>query len=135
MREEQGDFDEALRLYQLAVSGNPDDFRSLFNMALIFIDRRGDHATGVRALRRAIEVNADLERAHVYLGRSLVYLADPATHAEAERVLLRGLELEPGAALLPMAHLTLAELYRRTGRPAEAQRHQALGEQAQRGRR
>jgi len=133
LREGRGDLDGALAMYQRAVEVDARDYRSLFNMALIFIDARGEHAAGVAALRRAIQANPDLDRAHIYLGRSLVFLADPATYPEAERVLLRGIELEPPAGLLPMAHLTLAELYRRTGRPQEAQRHQALGERAARG--
>jgi len=132
MREDQGDTDAALAMYQLALNGDPEDFRSLFNMALLFIDGKGDHASGVRALREAVRINPALDRAHIYLGRSLVFLADPATYPEAEAVLLRGLEMQPQPSLLPMAHLTLAELYRRMGRTSEAQRHQALGEQAQR---
>jgi arylsulfatase A-like enzyme/Tfp pilus assembly protein PilF len=133
LREGQGDFDGALTMYRQALDADPTDYRALFNMALILIDQKGDHRGGVRALREAIRANPDLERAHVYLGRSLVFLADPTTYGEAETVLLRGLELGPPAGLLPMAHLTLAELYRRTGRPAEAERHQRLGERARGG--
>lgn len=119
-------------MYQTALSSDPQDFRSMFNMALIFSDSKGDHAAAPSVLREAISINPDLDRAHIYLGRSLVFLADPATYPEAESVLLRGPEREPPQSLLPMAHLTLAELYRRTGRNADAQRHQALGERAQR---
>jgi tetratricopeptide (TPR) repeat protein len=133
LREQQGDLDGALELYRRAVEVDATDFRALFNMAVIYIDEKGDHVAGVRALRRAIRLDPELARAHIYLGRSLVFLADPADYPEAERALLRGLELDPTGALLPMAHLALAELYRRTGRPAEAQRHQRLGEQARRG--
>jgi arylsulfatase A-like enzyme/Tfp pilus assembly protein PilF len=130
LREAAGDPDGALQLYRTAVQRDPEDFRSLFNMAVILTDGRNDHVNGIAALRAAVAVNPDLERALIYLGRSLVFLADPATYPEAEDSLTRALSLDPPAGLLPMAHLTLAELYRRTGRPAEAQRHQALGQAA-----
>ncbi len=130
LREAAGDPEGALQLYQTAVQYDPADFRSLFNMAVILTDGRGDHVNGVTALRAAVAANPDLERAHIYLGRSLVFLADPATYPEAEASLTRALALGAPGGLLPMAHLTLAELYRRTGRPAEAQRHQVLGQAA-----
>jgi len=131
--EQRGDIAGALQKYQHAVDLDPEDYRSLFNMAVIYIDQQGDHRRGVETLRRAIAIDPDLPRALIYLGRSLVFLADPGTYPEAESALLHALSLDTPPALLPMAHLTLAELYRRTGRPEEAQRHQALGERAQRG--
>ena len=130
MRAGQGDPDAALDMYQMALDTDPADFRSLFNIALLFIDSGGDHPAALRALREALRINPDLDRAHIYLGRSLVLLAEPSTYPEAESALLRGLELQPPQSLLPMAHLTLAELYRRTGRSAKAQHHQGLGERA-----
>ncbi len=132
LRESSGDLPEALALYRQAVAADPEDYRSLFNMGLIFIDTNGDHPAGIQALRAAIRAKPDLERAHIYLGRSLVFVADPADYPEAESTLLRGLELEPASSLLPMAHLALAELYRRIGRPADAARHRTLGIEAQR---
>ncbi len=132
LRESSGDPQGALAMYRQAIADDPEDYRSLFNIALLFTDANGDHPSGIRALRAAIRVNPDLERAHIYLGRSLVFVADPADYPEAESVLLRGLELAPPPALLPMAHSTLAELYRRSGRMADAQRHQALADEAQR---
>ena len=111
---------------------DPDDYRSLFNMAIIFTDNNGDHASGIQALRAAVRANPDLHGAHVYLGRSLVFLADPASYAEAESALLRGLELDPPPSVSWMAHSALAELYRRTGQSADADRHQALALEAQR---
>ncbi|MCH8992248.1 MAG: tetratricopeptide repeat protein [Acidobacteria bacterium] len=132
MRESSGDPQGALAMYRQAIADDSEDYRSLFNISLLFTDANGDHPSGIRALRAAIRVNPDLERAHIYLGRSLVFVADPADYPEAESVLLRGLELAPPPALLPMAHSTLAELYRRSGRMADAQRHQALADEAQR---
>ncbi len=132
LREASGDPEGALEMYRLAVRHDPDDYRAFFNVALILIDGRSDHASGVAALRAAIRANPNLVRAHIYLGRSLVFLADPSTYDEAEASLTHALQLDPPAALLPMAHFTLAELYRRVGRPADAQRHQALGAAAQR---
>ncbi len=132
LRETSGDLAGALAMYRQAAASDPLDYRSLFNMGLLLIDTNGDHAAGIQALRAALRANPDLERAHIYLGRSLVFVADPANYPEAESVLLRGLELDPPPALLPMAHFTLAELYRRTGRPGDANRHQALANEAQR---
>ena len=132
MSESSGDFAAALARYRLAVASDPLDYRSLFNMALIFIDKDGDHAAGIQALRAAVAADPDLGRAYIYLGRSLVFIADPASYPEAETGLLRGLELDPTPPLLLMGHATLAELYRRSGRPADAQRHQALANEAQR---
>ena len=132
LRESSGDPQGALAMYWQAIADDPEDYRSLFNMELLFIDTNGDHPSGIQALRAAIRANPDLERAHVYLGRSLVFVADPADYPEAESVLLRGLELDPSPALLPMAHSSLAELYRRSGRIADAERHQALADAAQR---
>ena len=132
LRETTGDLPGALTLYRQAVVNDPEDYRSLFNMGVLFIDTNGDHPSGIQALRAALRVNPDLERAHIYLGRSLVFVGNPADYPEAESVLLRGLELDPSPALLLMAHSALAELYRRTERPADANRHQALADEAQR---
>lgn len=137
LREASGDLSGALTMYRQAIAIDPQDYRSLFNQALILIDTNGDHASGIEALRAAVRANPGLERAHIYLGRSLVFVADPDDHLddnypEAESALLRGLELDLPSTLLPMAHFTLAELYRRTGRPTQANRHQALANEAQR---
>ena len=132
LRESSGDLPGALAMYHQAITIDPEDYRSLFNQALILIDTNGDHSAGIQALRAAIRANPELERALIYLGRSLVFVANPDNYPEAESVLLRGIELDLPSSLLPMAHSTLAELYRRTGRPIQANRHQALAEEAQR---
>jgi len=132
LRESSGDLPGALAMYHQAITIDPEDYRSLFNQALILIDTNGDHSAGIQALRAAVRANPELERALIYLGRSLVFVANPDNYPEAESVLLRGIELDLPSSLLPMAHSTLAELYRRTGRPIQANRHQALAEEAQR---
>ena len=119
-------------MYRQAIAIDPEDYRSLFNQALILIDTNGDHSAGIQALRAALRANPQLERAFIYLGRSLVFVANPDNYPEAESVLLRGIELDLPSSLLPMAHSTLAELYRRTGRSIQAVRHQALADEAQR---
>ena len=132
LRESNGDLPGALAMYRQAIAIDPKDYRSLFNQAVILIDTNGDHTSGIQALRAAARANPELERALIYLGRSLVFVANPDNYPEAESVLLRGLELGPPPSLLPMAHSTLAELYRRTGRPIQANRHQVLADEAQR---
>ena len=132
LRESNGDLPGALAMYRQAIAIDPKDYRSLFNQAVILIDTNGDHTSGIQALRAAARANPELERALIYLGRSLVFVANPDNYPEAESALLRGLELGPPPSLLPMAHSTLAELYRRTGRPIQANRHQVLADEAQR---
>ena len=119
-------------MYRQAIAIDPEDYRSLFNQALILIDTNGDHTAGIQALRAAVRANPELARALIYLGRSFVFVANPDNYPEAESVLLKGIGLDLPSSLLPMAHSTLAELYRRTGRPIQAGRHQALADEAQR---
>ena len=132
LRESSGDLSGALAMYRQAIAIDPEDYRSLFNQALILIDTNGDHSSGIQALRAAVRANPELARALIYLGRSLVFVANPDDYSEAESVLLQGIELDLPSSLLPMAHSTLAELYRRIGRPIQARRHQTLADEAQR---
>ena len=52
MREGQRDPDGALEMYQIALNVDPADFRSLFNIALLFIDSKDIHPAALRALRK-----------------------------------------------------------------------------------
>jgi len=129
--EARGDTDTAAARYRTALEHAPGHFRARFNLALIHAGRR-DHAAAARGFRETIRARPDLALAHVYLARSLLLLQDPASWAEAEEAARRGLELSPPPEVVPTAHYVLADIYRRQGRQAEAERHAALARQAER---
>ena len=116
--------------YRAEVANNPQSHRAWFNLSVLLSDA-GDHEGAVEALRQAVAAEPDLAVAHVYLGRSLLLLEDPALYQEALQAAQRGLELGPPLEVVPTAHFVLADLYNRLGQPDSAQREVALGRAAQ----
>jgi arylsulfatase A-like enzyme/predicted Zn-dependent protease len=130
LAEARGDRREAEAEYRAEVANNPQSHRAWFNLSVLLSDA-GDHEGAVEALRQAVAAEPDLAVAHVYLGRSLLLLEDPALYQEALQAAQRGLELGPPLEVVPTAHFVLADLYNRLGQPDSAQREVALGRAAQ----
>jgi len=128
--EARGDQREAEAEYRAEVANLPQSHRAWFNLSILLSDA-GDHGGAVEALRQAITAKPDLAVAHVYLGRSLLMMEDPALYQEALQAAQRGLDLGPPPEVVPTAHFVLADLYNRLGQPETAQRELALGRAAQ----
>jgi len=75
--ERQGDYDAALTSYRLALRDQPNDHRTLQNMAIAFTKTgRPDEAT--RCYRRALEIDPQLSGAHYGLAFLLLKRGDSA---------------------------------------------------------
>jgi tetratricopeptide (TPR) repeat protein len=84
----------------------------------------GKAAEALIELERADRLQPDMPETLLALGKALATTGNPAG---AEKPLQRVVQLEPTSTLAEAAHLQLAQLYRRMGRPTEADReNQAL---------
>lgn len=72
-----------------------------------------------RELERADQLQPDMPETLLALGKARALAGNPAG---AEQALQRVVKLEPASALAEAAHLQLAQIYRRLGRVAEADR-------------
>jgi tetratricopeptide (TPR) repeat protein len=128
--EARGDATAAKTEYRAEVANHPRGYRSWFNLSVLLSDE-DDYEGAVAALRQAIAARPDLAVAHVYLGRALLMMEDPALYAEALEAAQRGLDLGPPPSVVPTGHFVLADLYNRLGQPDAAQRELARGRAAQ----
>lgn len=83
--ERQGDFDAALTSYRLALRDQPNNYRALQNMAIVF-SKTGQQEEAIRAYKRALEIQPTLSGSHYGLAFLLLKrgsVADAAYHLEA----------------------------------------------------
>ena len=83
--ERQGDFDAALTSYRLALRDQPNNYRALQNMAIVF-SKTGQQEEAIRAYKRALEIQPTLSGSHYGLAFLLLKrgsIADSAYHLEA----------------------------------------------------
>lgn len=83
--ERQGDLDAALTSYRLALREQPNNYRALQNMAIVF-SKTGQQEEAIRAYRRALEIQPTLSGSHYGLAFLLLKrgsIADAAYHLEA----------------------------------------------------
>ena len=83
--ERQGDFDAALTSYRLALRDQPNNYRALQNMAIVF-SKTGQQEEAIRAYKRALEIQPTLSGSHYGLAFLLLKrgsIADAAYHLEA----------------------------------------------------
>jgi len=92
----QGDDATAIQRYATALTNNKDFAPALYNLALL--TESSDLRAAVALYRREIEVKPDDAAAHMRLGFALRHLG---RDAEAEPLLLRGIELDPSMADVP----------------------------------
>jgi len=120
----------ALTEYRAEVENYPGNYRSWFNLSVLYVDL-GQPAEAADAAQRAIDANPDFARAHVSLGRYLLLLNDPTRYEAAGEAARTGLAMQPEASVRALGHFVLADVYNRQGRPQDSQRELALARQAQ----
>jgi tetratricopeptide (TPR) repeat protein len=108
-----GDASAAVEGYRESLRSDPDNPRTLYNLA-VALDRLGNRAGERDALERALRIDPKLAVVHNQLG--LLNLQEGKV-AEAERLLRQALVLEPQYA---EAQNNLGVLYGQQGRPKEA---------------
>jgi len=84
---------------------------------------RGQVREAIAVLERANSLQPDMPETLLELGRALATAGDTAG---AEKPLTRVLVLEQTSSLAEAAHFQLAQIYRKLGRTAEADREMAL---------
>ncbi|MCU0255630.1 MAG: tetratricopeptide repeat protein, partial [Vicinamibacterales bacterium] len=128
--EQRGDLRAAEREYLEELSVHPDSYKAAFNLSRLY-EAAGNGQLQVDALRQSIEGNPRFAEGHLFLAKA--YLDQRRNYAEAITLARKGLELKPQASLAPFGHYVLADLYNRTGRPAEAARTAAQGRALEKG--
>ena len=110
---EQGQFDEAARIYRELLQALPTDPGLLMNLGMA-LAMGGHEADALDPLQRAVKLNPRLAPAHLFLGSSYLALGEPAKAiAPLQRaVAARPAEIEP--------RRMLAQAYAESGRALDA---------------
>lgn len=134
LAETRGDFQTAIREYQIEIDTQPNAFKAAFNLAKLH-EQLGDPAAQEAAYRKALEINPKFAEGYFYLAK--LYLDQGRNFDEAIAIVKRGIALESRSDFAPLGHYVLADLYSRKGMAAEAQREAEKGRalEAARGRR
>jgi choline-sulfatase len=129
VHEARGDWQAAALAYEAEIAVSPKLYQPHFNLAKV-LTRTGRAADAVAHFRAAVELNPQFGTGYLYLAKALL---DSGDLKSAEDFATRGLGLKPDAAMAPLGHYVLADVYSRQGRDSEAARHLAAGRQAERG--
>jgi tetratricopeptide (TPR) repeat protein len=108
--------DEAEKLFQGVLEGDPKNFNAKFNLGLVRIERK-DYLGAISELRQAIVIDSTRPVANLWLGFALLESGD---HASAETELTKALVM--GGTECVAAHYHLARIYLTRGDTAEALR-------------
>src|SRR5262249_60123209 len=98
----------------------------------IVLLNRGRIADAVAELKRANALEPDTPETLLDLGKATATAGDLAA---AEKLLLRALEQTSASSLAESAHYPLSQIYRKLGRPADADRETKLFQDLRRARR
>jgi arylsulfatase A-like enzyme/Flp pilus assembly protein TadD len=122
--EKRGDLQLAEKEYLLELEQHPDAFRAAFNLSRLY-EQIAEPSLEIDALRQALDARKDFGEGLVYLARA--YVRQGVNLREAEEMARRALAGDLPAAVKPLAHYVLADVYNRQGRPADAAREVAAG--------
>ena len=128
MHEARGDFKAAAAAYQAEIAASPALYQPHFNLAKI-LQRGNRPSEALTHFRSAVDKNPSFGTGWLYLAKALL---DTGDLEGAEQAALRGLQSSPDAAMLPLGHYVLADVYARLGRNADSARHAAAGQRAER---
>jgi tetratricopeptide (TPR) repeat protein len=118
---------EAMAAYEGEIAVSPKLYQPHFNLAKL-LSRDGRAAEAVTHFRAAVERNPEFGTGYLYLAKALL---DTNDLTGAEQAAKRGLDSKPDAAMVPLGHYVLADVYARLGREAEAARQIAAGQRAE----
>jgi len=109
----QGNFDEAIRRFRLALEDQPDDALAAYNLALALL-KKGERQKGIESLQHSLEIDPDLRNAHFNLA---MLLAEDGQWDQVVDHLIEARRIDPEDRV---AHLELATAVSKTGRTEEA---------------
>lgn len=109
----QGNFDEAVRLFQLALEEQPDDALAAYNLGLALL-KKGARQEGIDWLARSVEMDPDFRNGHFNLA---MMLAEDGKWPQVVEHLRQAHRIDPEDRI---AHLELATALTRVGREDEA---------------
>ena len=113
-----GDFAGAEREFRKEATRFPGSAAAAFKLGFVF-SNQGKTREALGALRHADELQPGMPETLLELGKAEAATGDSA---EAEKHFARVVELEPGSNLSATAHFQLAQIYRKAGRAADADR-------------
>ena len=127
LREKQGRLAEAAELYRQEIQDTPKSYKALYNLSRVY-RLMGREDEEYDALKKTIEVEPDFPIAYFYLAR--IHLRRGTGYEEAIGLALKGIELKPAPADLPLGYFLLADLYNRTGDPVRSEENARKGRAA-----
>ncbi len=127
--EARGDWQSAAANYESEIAVSPKLYQPHFNLAKLLAEA-GRQSDALKHFQAAVSKNPEFGTGYLYLAKALL---DAADLAGAERAATRGLALKPDAAMVPLGHYVLADVYARQGRPADSANQAAAGRRAERG--
>ncbi len=113
-----GDFENAEREFREEIRLVPGSAAAAYKLGLVLLNR-GQSREALAELRRADTLQPDSPEILMELGKAAAATGDSAS---AEKLFRRVLEQERGSSLAESAHFQLAQIYRKSGRTAEADR-------------
>ncbi|MEN6561409.1 MAG: sulfatase-like hydrolase/transferase [Acidobacteriota bacterium] len=127
VREKQGRLEEAAALYGQEIQDTPKSYKALYNLSRVY-RQMGREEEELRTLRRTMEVEPDFPLAYFHAARIL--LRRGGDYHEAIALALKGIELRPAPAELPLGYFLLADLYNRVGDDARSAENARKGQAA-----
>jgi len=119
---ESGDFESAEREFRAGAQMAPGSAAAAYKLGFVLLNR-GQVRQAIAELERADVLRPDMPETLLELGKATAIAGD---HARAEKFLQRVLAHERTSRLAEAAHFQLAQLYRKLGRAAEADRQMSL---------
>ena len=124
VHEARGRRDAAAEAYRREIANSPSLYQPHFNLARL-LQAQGRAAEALAEYARAVALSPTFGTGHLFLAKARF---DAGDFAGAEQSARTGLAASPDAAIAPLGHFVLADLYARQGRDAEARREAAAGE-------
>ena len=122
---ESGDYEKAETEFRAEVALTPASAAAAYKLGLVLL-RRGQTTEALSHLKRADQLMPGMPETQLELGKALLASGDDAG---AEAAFRKVLEVESTSQLAQAAHFQLAQIYRKQGRAADADRHLKLFQQ------
>jgi len=120
LHEARGEFDLAVQEYKKEQETCPFNHKPDFNLGLFYAKAK-DLDKAIEEFRSCIEKNEDFPNAYVFLAKAS--MDSGRDLKEAAKLALKGLNLNPDIRTAILAHLVLADIFNRLGRPEESRKH------------
>lgn len=111
-----GDYEGAEKEFRAETQLAPGSAAAAYRLGSVLLNR-GQMGEALTELQRANTLQPDMPETMLDLGKALLTTGDSAG---AEKLFRRVIELEPDSKLSETSHYQLAQIYRKSGKPAEA---------------